>query len=266
VLVVLIQNWDQLLDALEDVPDMREWVLQRYVDNPLLINGHKFHLRVYVLCVGALKVYVFNEILALLAAHRYPFCGHRYCCSRSVHRYSKDDMDDIYKHLTNTARSAEDINFEEAKFVKLLDDLPLHLLQSYPDRVDNDINAAISVVSNIRSQIHGITSQLFHAFENEYTIFSPMSNCFELFGLDFLVDESFNVSLLEVNPGPDFKQTGAKLKTVIEALFEDTLRTVVDPSVKPHVKALVPPTHMSLVYDVEWSVSRMQGGMQFSTK
>jgi tubulin--tyrosine ligase len=101
--VALVRNWEELLDTLEEVPDMREWVLQRYLDRPLLINGHKFHLRVYVLCVGALKVYVFDRILALLAAHS----------------YDSSDMSDIYKHLTNTARSAEDINFEEIKFVKV---------------------------------------------------------------------------------------------------------------------------------------------------
>jgi hypothetical protein len=101
--VALVRNWEELLDALEEVPDMREWVLQRYLDRPLLINGHKFHLRVYVLCVGALKVYVFDRILALLAAHSYYI----------------SDMSVIYNKMKKNARSAEDINFEEIKFVKV---------------------------------------------------------------------------------------------------------------------------------------------------
>ena len=75
---------------------MREWVLQRYIERPLLVNGYKFHLRVYILCVGALKVYVFDQILMLLAAHQ----------------YDADDLQDEYKHLTNTARSAEDADFK----------------------------------------------------------------------------------------------------------------------------------------------------------
>lgn len=33
-------------------PDLREWVVQRYIGNPLLVGGRKFHLRAYVLCVG----------------------------------------------------------------------------------------------------------------------------------------------------------------------------------------------------------------------
>lgn len=75
---------------------VREWVLQRYLERPLLVNGYKFHLRVYILCVGALKVYCFDQILMLLAAHP----------------YDAEDLSDVHKHLTNTARSAEDINFK----------------------------------------------------------------------------------------------------------------------------------------------------------
>jgi tubulin--tyrosine ligase len=67
--ISVIRKWDQLLDALEAEQDIREWVLQRYIENPLLISNHKFHVRTYILCVGALQVYVFDEMLLLLAAH-----------------------------------------------------------------------------------------------------------------------------------------------------------------------------------------------------
>jgi Tubulin-tyrosine ligase family len=60
------------------------------------------------------------------------------------------------------------------------------------------------------------------------TVFSPLPGCFEHFGLDFMLDTAHNVWLLEANPGPDFKQTGAALKTVIAGLIEDTLRICVD--------------------------------------
>lgn len=70
--ISIVRDWDEVLDALEATEDMREWVLQEYIAQPLLINrGYKFHFRVYVLCIGALKVFVFDEILMLLAAHKY---------------------------------------------------------------------------------------------------------------------------------------------------------------------------------------------------
>lgn len=69
--ISIITDMNELLDELEYVSDMREWVIQRYVEPPLLINrGHKFHIRVYVLCVGALRTFVFQDMLVLLAAHR----------------------------------------------------------------------------------------------------------------------------------------------------------------------------------------------------
>lgn len=68
--ISIICNWDDVLDTLEATEDMREWVLQEYLAKPLLVNrGYKFHFRVYVLCIGAVKVFVFDQILMLLAAH-----------------------------------------------------------------------------------------------------------------------------------------------------------------------------------------------------
>ena len=146
---------------------------------------------------------MFNQMLVLIAAHN----------------YDADDTDDIYRHLTNTARAVEDMEFEESKFVKLIDDLPEISNGQVKDKVQ---------VDKIKADICAITSELFCAFEAEYTVFAPMDSCFEIFGLDFMLSENGEVHLLEVNPGPDFKQTGSRLKVVIERLFEDTFRIVVD--------------------------------------
>lgn len=68
--IVVAKEWEDILTALEDADHIREWVMQRYIERPLLLGGHKFHLRVYVLCVGALRVFVYDRILMLIAAHK----------------------------------------------------------------------------------------------------------------------------------------------------------------------------------------------------
>lgn len=43
------EGFEPLRKAIHASPDIREWVLQEYVDRPLLVQGRKFHLRAYVL-------------------------------------------------------------------------------------------------------------------------------------------------------------------------------------------------------------------------
>lgn len=222
------------------------------------MGGHKFHLRVYVLCVGALRVFVYEKMLILIAAHRYDL----------------KDTDNIYGHLTNTARAAEDIHFDEKKFVKVLEDLPQYLVDERPD-IAPTMGAAIEVTVKIKEDIFSITNELFNAFDNEYTVFAPMNNCFEVFGLDFMVDEDLQTSLLEVNPGPDFKQTGDKLKIVIEELWEQTIQIVIDQNNEGNMvenlninrvyKCMEKATKdFTCVYSKESSTSHLKGGMSFT--
>lgn len=225
--ISLVRTFSQVLDSLEDTPDMREWVLQKYVPSPLLLDGRKFHLRVYTLCVGSLQVHVFDRILILLAARS----------------YSDSDLD-LFRHLTNTAVAAEMDDFDEEQAVKLLEDLPFFSSSSSNGRSAQSVDI-------IKRQIHEITGELFKAFENEYTVFAPMPNCFELYGLDFLVDEDLRVHLLEVNPGPDFKQTGGRLRRVIVELWEQTCALVGLGGRAPD---------FTIVYDKETSTSKIAGG------
>jgi hypothetical protein len=50
-----------IVDDIKDVNVDDTSVISRYISNPLLINGHKFDLRIYVLvtCYEPMRVYVF---------------------------------------------------------------------------------------------------------------------------------------------------------------------------------------------------------------
>ena len=69
-----------------------QYVVQRYMHKPYLIDGLKFDMRIYVLVNGCdpLRVFVFREGLARFATEAYvtPFKG---------------NMDNLFIHLTNYA-------------------------------------------------------------------------------------------------------------------------------------------------------------------
>jgi len=53
-------------------------------------------------------------------------------------------------------------------------------------------------------------------------------HCFELFGYDFILDEDFNVWLIEVNTNPCIEESSVLLKMLLPRMIEDMLRITVD--------------------------------------
>lgn len=87
-----------LIDDISEVNIDELSVISKYVSNPLLINGHKFDLRIYVLvtCYDPLRIYVFKEGLARFATAPY---------SATI------DKNNNFVHLTNYSINKKNDNF-----------------------------------------------------------------------------------------------------------------------------------------------------------
>lgn len=189
---------------------LRHFIAQPYIDPPLLLPSsfnRKFHIRTYVLAVGALKVYVFQEMLALFAAKSY-------CRPWET----DDNVIDLARHLSNTC-------FQEGGSANEGSVRRFWTLESEVPGLSPDWK------EKVFDQICTITGEVFEAAARGMMIhFQTLPNAFELFGVDFLVDMEGNAWLLELNAYPDFAQTGEELKeAVVGRLFEET----VDVAVKP---------------------------------
>ena len=177
---------------------LRHFVVQPYV-TPLVfpsLASRKFHVRTYVLCLGALKIYVFRRMLALFAEMPYE---------------PPNTRSDMRPHLTNTSLQRGDVTHSVRQFWDLPDGLP----------------GAKAASSNWKHRAYGqiktITGELFQAAVAQPTNFQPLPNAFEIYGIDWLVDAQGKTWLLEVNAFPDFAQTGSDLKDLVAELWKGVL-------------------------------------------
>jgi tubulin---tyrosine ligase len=205
----------------ETIASVREWIVQRYIDNPKLLPAYenrKFHLRVYVVAEGNLRVHVYDGILALFASLSYD----NDCSTR-----------DRLRHITNTCAQI-DSSLSEDELVKEFSSLA-------------DINDELR--TNIFEQIQSIIKDIFTGLHYESTIFQPLANAFEIYGFDFLVDEHDRVHFLEANAYPDFKQTGHGLSIIIRELFENVVENIIRPYFNIERKIRRTHRQLHLVYD-----------------
>ena len=209
---------------------LRHFIAQPYIHPPLLLpskHSRKFHIRAYVLAVGALRVYVYKEMLALFAAIGY----------RSPHENEKDEPVDLAIHLTNTCSQDESARDESVfRFWTL-----------------EEVDRSSHWKEKVFEQICDITGEVFEAAAREQMVhFQAIPNAFEVFGVDFLIDGDVNVWLLELNAYPDFKQTGKALQgVVIGGLFDEVVKVAVAPFFDPDSPGRRGSERMRLVSDID---------------
>ena len=212
---------------------LRHFIAQPYIHPPLLFPSpsspsslHKFHIRTYVLAVGALQIYIYRPMLAL-------FAGEPYTAPSRTQFSNPEARDHALKaHLSNTCLQDER---ERDGSVGLFWDLPDEIPSQGGSFVSHDTSSDTSNATSsppaskdwkplIFTQICSTTAETFlSCARGMSTHFQPLPNAFEVFGLDFMVsveaDGELRSWLLEVNAFPDFRQTGDELKGLVEGLW-----------------------------------------------
>ncbi len=172
------------IEVISDVataPLGEDWMVQDYLDHPLIIKERKHVLRLYVLftSVEPLRVYLYKEGSAKFASEP----------------YDPGDTDNVFSHLTNP-----DINAlnEEADvpviFISLKEYRGLLRAEGHDDqKLFSEIQdlvrlTSIAVRDHMRTRTRAIDADT--------------SGCYELIGLDCMIDANLKPWLLECNLSP----------------------------------------------------------------
>ena len=79
-------------------------IASQYVDNPLLIDGYKFDLRIYVglMSINPLRIYIYEDGLVRFATQKY---------QSSLNSNASNAKAQKYVHLTNYSLNKNNANF-----------------------------------------------------------------------------------------------------------------------------------------------------------
>lgn len=155
----------------------QKWIVQKYIENPMLIDRKKFDIRQWVLVTNTdpLIVWIYNS------------CYLRF----TVENYDISNIDNLFMHLTNNSISKNSKKFKASD----IEGCMWHV-REFKDYL----------ISNFSEDIW--STKLFPQIKNivHWSLRSVGSlgrkNSFEVLGYDFMVDTDFKVWLIEVNSSP----------------------------------------------------------------
>jgi len=196
---------------LKDVKDVRGTdVVTKYISNPLLLEKKKFDLRVYVLVTGhdPLKIYIYKETFARMSSDEYDT--------------ELDDLDNVFKHLTNVSVNKKKKTQESNSFIWSLPKVKRYLLEEYGVQFD-EIWKKIEDIA-----IKAVITMNKAEIDTEKKRFKNLksNNTFELYGVDILIDDDLKPWLLEINLSPGLGSKTGYQRSLKYKLMDDTFNIV----------------------------------------
>ena len=194
----------ELHSSPKDIKDS-QYVIQKYIESPLLIENRKFDIRVWVLVTHKLSVYFYKE-------------GYIRTSSQT---FSLDDetLNNKFVHLTNNAIQKESEFY--SKF-ELGNQLSFASIQDYFILNNSKIEFA-GLIETMKKMI----SLSFAAVKKKINL-NNREFCFEVFGFDFIVDSNGKIWLIECNTNPCIELSSPLLESLIPRMLVEAFELTVD--------------------------------------
>ena len=188
--VGVVRNYLELMSHLDHYSDYQEWIIQDYIDNPLLFNNKKFHFRIYVIYVQTE-----NSTTAYLSKNGFIYTANK--------EFESDTFD------PNIVLSGE--NSKNNVFY-----IPEDFTRSFGKQVWDNM---------VFPQIVKITRETIRSTVEHLKCPTKKQKCFKILGYDILINNDYKCFLAEINarnvsykyPNQKFKDTFYKniLKLVL---------------------------------------------------
>ena len=181
-------------------------VMQRYLKTPLLLNGYKFDLRIYVLVtsVNPLEVFIYREGFGRFSTQPYTL--------------DPNDKTNKYIHLTNVSINKYNLKNYDCDATDRIYGGSKVSLATLRKTFREDFN--IDWDATIWQQIKSVCLKSLVAAQNDIQ-YNPC--CFDLYGFDVIIDEDLKCWLLEINSSPSFACDTVLDDMIKQRLVDDTI-------------------------------------------
>ncbi|CAG9462837.1 unnamed protein product [Pedinophyceae sp. YPF-701] len=203
----------ELADSMEKIkaivasgPAGSTWVVQKYIERPLLVGGRKFDIRAFALVTpdGGLKMFEDAYVRTSSSA------------------YNLAELGDLAAHLTNDA-----VQKSHGTYGAHEDHNKLSL-----EELDEKTGGRHNIVHKFKTEMRQIVADVFGGVAQKFNT-SNFQWTFELFGLDFMLDDRGQVYLIEINTSPALFLHGSKLTKMLPQVIEGIVQCCVDPKFPP---------------------------------
>lgn len=162
---------------------VKQWVVQKYVEKPFLFNNRKFDVRVWAIVTEDFRIFFYKP-------------GYLRTSSAEYNMKAKD----VYVHLTNHCLQMKGTDYAAHEEGNVLS---YEQLQEYFDEHFPQYN--YSVEEMMVPRIKDIIIDTFLSGRRKM-MQGCRPNVYELFGFDFLLDEDLRIWLIECNYNPHLGQ------------------------------------------------------------
>ena len=216
--IQVLNDTDAIVEYLEKLQEMKKLegennnnfkcehiLLQKYLERPLLYQGRKFDIRIWIMLISGQEncVYIFKQ------GHLKATCGQYDINSSSP-----------FIHLTNYSVQKHNVDFSK---IEIGNEISYEEFQEELDKTNTGKNffkdIYPKIVYIIRLAVGSGKSNLNHL---------NRTNCFEIFGCDFILDQKFKPYLLEINLNPGLEISSPLISKLVPRMVDDALKLTID--------------------------------------
>ncbi|CAD8060286.1 unnamed protein product [Paramecium sonneborni] len=188
--------------------ECKEFVIQKYIERPLLLGGRKFDIRCWVLINHDMQFFLFKEAYIRTSGAIFSL-----------------ENKDRYIHLTNNAvqKNAQNYGqFEDGN------QLSLKRFQQQLDQQEKKYDFRKQGWPKIKEIVKlTLNSTRLNKRNRKYGM--------QILGYDFMIDENLKLWLIEVNANPCIEESSNLLKMLIPRMLDDAFKLTIDKIFTPEI-------------------------------